>query len=193
MQNRDKEIVEYFNQLDRGYFMPDHKESAKLDQAFPIGHGQTISQPSLVLKMTLALDIHQDAKVLEIGTGSGFQTALLAAFSRTVFTVERIKELQEQAKERLINANYHNVHYKQDDGSLGWEENAPYDRIIVTAAASEIPKELVQQLKKGGKMIIPIGSKFSQELQLIEKKENGEIISSFLEHVVFVRLQGKYD
>lgn len=193
MNNRDLEIKKYFNRLDRSFFMDNHKESASLDQAVPIGHGQTISQPSLVLKMTMALDLQPDSVVLEIGTGSGFQTALLAAFSKYVFTMERMEPLYHRAKERLTEAGYQNISFKLDDGSLGWKEKAPFDRIMVTAAASKIPDELLEQLKNGGKMLIPVGSRFSQDLMLVEKNAEGVITSSFIDRVVFVRLQGKYD
>ncbi|MGI2327994.1 protein-L-isoaspartate(D-aspartate) O-methyltransferase [Planococcus sp. YIM B11945] len=193
MNRRKKEIIAYFNDLDRSFFMDSNKELAGLDQALPIGHDQTISQPSLVLEMTLALDLLPDSKVLEIGTGSGFQTALLAAFSESVYTVERIEPLHTRAKERLAKAGYDNIHFKLDDGSLGWEEYAPYDRIMVTAAASEVPKELIDQLNAGGKIIIPVGGPMMQELLLIEKSETGVFSTTVLNHVVFVRLKGKYD
>lgn len=193
MINRDKEIKDYFYKLDRSFYMDNHKESANLDIPIPIGHGQTISQPSLVLKMTLALNLQPDDIILEIGTGSGFQTALLAAFSKEVYTIERIEELQQRAKEKLKKAKFTNIFYKIDDGSLGWREQAPFDRIIVTAAASKVPDELLAQLKEGGKMVIPIGSSVSQELRMYEKNEEGKISFSFIEHVLFVRLRGKYD
>ncbi|RNF40304.1 protein-L-isoaspartate(D-aspartate) O-methyltransferase [Planococcus salinus] len=193
MTNREQEIRTYFQNMDRSFFMDSHKDMAFFDEAIPIGHGQTISQPSLVLEMTLALDLRPDSKVLEIGTGSGFQTALLAAFSDTVYTVERIESLHERAKERLAEADFSNIQFKLDDGSLGWEEHSPYDRIMVTAAASEIPQELIDQLANGGKMIIPVGSTFSQELLLIEKQQDGTLDTTLLNEVVFVRLKGKYE
>lgn len=191
--NRDREIKDYFRKLDRSFFMDTHKGLAGLDEAIPIGHLQTISQPSLVLQMTLALELQPDSKTLEIGTGSGFQTALLAAFSESVWTVERIEELHERAKERLGEAGFNNIHFKLDDGSYGWKEHAPYDRIMVTASAAEIPQELVDQLNKGGKMVIPVGTSFRQELLLVEKDENGEVSSTYLMDVIFVRLKGKYE
>ena len=193
MTSREEEIKMYFRGMDRSFFMDSHKEMAAFDEAIPIGHEQTISQPSLVLEMTLALDLQPESKVLEIGTGSGFQTALLAAFSDTVYTVERIEALHERAKERLAEANFSNIHFKLDDGSLGWEEHAPYDRIMVTAAASEIPQELSDQLAAGGKMVIPVGSTFSQELLLVEKNQDSSLKTTLLNEVVFVRLKGKYE
>ncbi|MDN7245034.1 protein-L-isoaspartate(D-aspartate) O-methyltransferase [Planococcus shenhongbingii] len=193
MKSRKKEIISYFQELDRRFFMDSHKELAGLDEALPIGFEQTISQPSLVLEMTLALDLQPDSRVLEIGTGSGFQTALLAEFSEEVFTVERIKELHNRAKERLAEAGFTNIHFKLDDGSFGWEEFSPYDRIMVTAAASLVPNELVEQLKNNGKMLIPVGSSAMQELTLIEKDENGNVTSKVLNYVRFVPLKGKYE
>lgn len=193
MRKRKQEITEYFRKLDRSFFMESHKELAILDEAIPIGHDQTISQPSLVLKMTLALDLQDSSKVLEIGTGSGFQTALLAQFSNTVYTVERIEDLYIRAKERLSAAGFTNIQMKLDDGSMGWPENAPYDRIMVTAAASVVPKELVDQLGNGGKMVIPVGASDFQELLLIEKDADGKTVSSVIDLVRFVPLKGKYE
>ncbi|TAA73530.1 protein-L-isoaspartate(D-aspartate) O-methyltransferase [Planococcus salinarum] len=193
VKKKDQAIRAYFRNMDRSFFMDNFKEMAFADEAVPIGYEQTISQPSLVLEMTLALDLEPDSKVLEIGTGSGFQTALLAEFSGQVYTVERIKELHIRAKERLGELGYDNISFKLDDGSSGWAENAPYDRIMVTAAASEMPKELISQLADGGKMIIPVGSSFSQELRLVEKDENGKLHSTLLTEVRFVPLKGKYE
>ncbi|MGN7387891.1 protein-L-isoaspartate(D-aspartate) O-methyltransferase [Sporosarcina sp. SAFN-015] len=193
MANQNEDIVTYFQKLDRAFFMDELKEFAYMDEAIPIGHEQTISQPSLVLEMTLALDLQPDSKVLEIGTGSGFQTALLAAFSNSVYTIERIAPLHERAKERLAKADFTNIHFKLDDGSAGWEEHAPYNRIMVTAAAAQVPRELMDQLAIGGKMIIPVGTTLHQELLLLEKEEHGEIHSTVLEEVRFVPLKGKYE
>jgi len=193
MTNQKEDIISYFEKLDRSLFMDEHKKFAYLDEPLPIGHEQTISQPSLVLKMTLALNLQPHSKVLEIGTGSGFQTALLAAFSDSVYTIERIEALHERAKERLEEAGLVNIHYKLDDGSTGWEEHSPYDRIMVTAAAAQLPQELIDQLARGGKMIIPVGTPFLQELLLIEKDENGKIHTEVLDNVRFVPLKGKYE
>ncbi len=192
--NLEKEkLIEFYRDLDRSYFMDQYKEYAKEDAPLPIGYGQTISQPSLVLKMTLLLEIHKKCKVLEIGTGSGYQTALLAKFAKEVYTVERIEPLHEKAKERLINSGYKNIYYKLDDGSLGWEEHAPFNRIIVTAAATQIPDELVEQLATGGRMIIPVGPRYLQDLMLIRKDEEGKITEELIEKVRFVPLIGKYE
>ncbi|KOF12323.1 protein-L-isoaspartate(D-aspartate) O-methyltransferase [Planococcus glaciei] len=173
--------------------MDSHKELAGLDEALPIGFDQTISQPSLVLEMTLALDLQPDSKVLEIGTGSGFQTALLAEFSEEVYTVESIKELHGRAKERLKEAGFKNIRFQLDDGSMGWQEFAPYDRIMVTAAASTVPAELLDQLNVNGKLLIPVGTPAMQELTLLEKDADGKVTSTVLNYVRFVPLKGKYE
>ena len=193
MNSRKKEIMDYFRNLDRSFFMEKYKDLAGLDEAIPIGHQQTISQPSLVLEMTLALDLQPTSKVLEIGTGSGFQTALLAKFSASVYTVERIEELHKSAQKRLGEAGFENIHFKLDDGSYGWADHAPYDRIMVTAAAATIPQELIEQLKPGGKMLIPVGSSFMQDLQLVEKDNQGQLHKTVINNVLFVPLKGKYE
>lgn len=193
MTARKQDITAYFRSLDRGSFMDRHQQYAGRDEALPIGYGQTISQPSLVLEMTVALDLEDHHKVLEIGTGSGFQTALLAAFSREVYTVEKIPQLAESAKKRLEAKGFENISFLLGDGSLGWPEHAPYDRIIVTAAASDIPKELVDQLANGGRMLIPVGHQYSQDLLAIDKSSDGRLEKTALEAVRFVPLKGKYE
>ncbi len=189
MKYSDEEIRTYFMQLDRSRFITEQKELATLDRPLPIGHGQTISQPSLVLTMTLKLELTSGDKVLEIGTGSGFQTALLSRFSHSVYTVERIRALHEVAKQRLVDLGYENVFYHYGDGHAGWPEHAPYDKIMVTAAAEEMPENLVAQLAPGGKMVIPIGGFFGQELKLIEKDGAGTVKASTIEHVMFVKFK----
>lgn len=191
MDHREK-IIKAYQELDRSYFMDDYKESANLNVPFPIGHGQTISQPSLVLEMSLLLEPHEDSRVLELGTGSGFQTALLAKCSQTVYTVERIEDLYLKAKERLDKAGYKNIEFKLDDGNLGWEENAPYDRIMVTAAAYKLPDKLIEQLGPKGKMVIPVGSGFVQELMVISKTAAGKLEKKIAGEVSFVPLIGEY-
>ena len=187
------ELKVFFRQLDRAFFIDNkNKEYAYLDRPLPIGYEQTISQPSLVLEMTYLLAPDKEYTVLEIGTGSGYQTALLAEFSGQVYTVERIKELAEKAREKLTQLGYSNIAYKIGDGSQGWIENAPYDRIIVTAAAQEIPPELIKQLKPGGKMVIPVGPRGMQELLLITKDQAGEINRQSVGEVRFVEMKGKY-
>lgn len=189
MNYSDTEVEAYFKQLDRSKFIDDQKEHAALDRPLSIGHGQTISQPTLVLNMTQKLDLNKEDKVLEIGTGSGFQTALLSKFSSSVYTVERIRALYDSAKERLTDLGYSNVHFHYGDGHSGWEEHAPYNKIMVTAAAREIPETLIDQLAAGGKMVIPVGDFRMQELKLVEKDESGKISETVIEYVMFVEFR----
>jgi len=189
----NEEIFDFYKRLDRSLFIDNEfREYAGEDKALPIGFEQTISQPSLVLEMTLHLDLNKESKVLEIGTGSGYQTALLAEFSREIYSVERISELSQKAQERLSKLGYKNVSFRVGDGSEGWIQYAPYERIIVTAGAGIIPKELIEQLALGGKMVIPVGKKEVQELNLISKDKQGEITKESLGKVRFVPLVGKY-
>jgi len=188
-----KNLKQFFKSLDRSFFIDNEfKSCAGLDRALPIGHEQTISQPSLVLKMTEQLSLNENCKVLEIGTGSGYQTAFLAEFSKEVYTIERIEELGKSARKKLEQLGYGNIHYRIDDGSEGWPEHAPYDRIIVTAAAEQVPDELVEQLDIGGIMVIPVGPQGSQNLKLIKRDISGKIQSETIGHVVFVEMKGKY-
>lgn len=189
----DKALKEFFEQLDRSFFLEGTiKLAAYVNAPLSIGFGQTISQPSLVLFMTRILDPEKDSRVLEIGTGSGYQTALLAEFSKEVYTIEIIPQLSKKAKKRLDELNYTNIRYKIGDGSEGWSEHAPYDRIMVTAAAEVIPEELVEQLDENGRMIIPIGPREFQELQLITKDQSGNVKIEVIELVRFVEMVGKY-
>jgi protein-L-isoaspartate(D-aspartate) O-methyltransferase len=189
---RDK-LTEFFYKLNRKDFLDDHyKDYSDLDNPLPIGYGQTISQPSLVLQMTRELELEKNHKVLEIGTGSGYQTAFLAEFSGEVYTVERIAELSHKAKSRIDKLGYNNVYFKVGDGSFGWNEHAPYDRIIVTAAAGRIPDTLIDQLKTGGKMILPVGESDLQELVRVTKTGERIIEKEYLTLVRFVELVGEY-
>ena len=183
----------YFLSLDRSQFLEgEYRKLSEMNQPLPIGFGQTISQPTLVLMMTYMLDPDERCRVLEIGTGSGFQTALLSAFSEAVYTVERIPGLSEKARRRLDAMGYRNVFYRVGDGSIGWKEHAPYDRIMVTAAASKIPDELLHQLKRGGKMLIPVGPENLQELLLVRKNQDETVEVETVEWVRFVEMKGKY-
>jgi len=189
----DKELMNFYKNLNRAYFIDnEYKSYADLDTPLPIGYDQTISQPLLVLEMTSRLDVNKDSKVLEIGTGSGYQTALLAKFAKSVYTVERIKELSESSKNKLDRLGYKNIFYKISDGSEGWPEHGPYDRIIATAAAQSIPEELINQLRNNGRMVIPIGPKDFQELLLIKKDTKGVTSIEVLTMVRFVEMKGKY-
>lgn len=187
----DQDVVQYYKELDRSLFMEENKRFAGIDAAFSIGYGQTISQPSLVLKMTLILGLHEDFRVLEIGTGSGYQTALLAKFCKDVYTVERIEPLQQSAERRLKKLGFANIHYKLGDGSQGWEEEAPFDRIMVTAAAHTMPKKLIKQLAPGGGMIIPVGG-HTQKIMIVSKDDDGNVRIREDIPVVFVKLIGDY-
>ena len=189
----DEALLHFFASLDRSLFLDrTYKAFAKLDRPLPIAMGQTISQPSLVLYMTDQLQLNKTHKVLEIGTGSGYQTAFLAEFCHEVFTVELHTELQAQARERLASLGYHTIHYKLGDGSLGWAEHAPYDRIMVTAAPKTIPPELIEQLAPEGIMIIPVGPAGWQELVMMTKDKEGQVHRQKLLDVAFVELVGKY-
>ena len=187
------EYAKFFQQLDRSMFLEDDlKSMAGIDSPLPIGYGQTISQPSLVLQMTMWLELEKDHKVLEIGTGSGYQTAFLAEFAGEVYTIEVYEPLSLRAQAVLSALNYDNVHFKIGDGSEGWEENGPYDRIMITAAAGSIPDALVDQLKPGGKMLLPLGPPSHQSLTIITKDEAGNVNHDHLIGVRFVEFVGKY-
>ena len=186
-------LIDFVQNLDRSKFIDNEfKTYAYVDSPLPIGYGQTISQPSLVLKMTMLLNLNKNCKVLEIGTGSGYQTALLAKFSKHVYTIELIPELSNKAKERLEKMGFKNITYLIGDGSIGNIEYAPYDRIIVTAAAKEIPNELLEQLNNDGIMIIPIGNSELQTLKLVKKDKDGKINIEDIIDVRFVEFKGRY-
>lgn len=189
----EEALKRFFLGLDRSFFLEgEQKLLARRDAPLSIGYGQTISQPSLVLDMTRILDPEEASRVLEIGTGSGYQTAILAEFSGQVYTVERISELMVRARSRLEALGYHNVHYKVADGSEGWPDQAPFDRIIVTAAAGKRPDRLLAQLAPGGRMLIPLGPPYMQELFLFQKDKEGRIREKRLGAVRFVELVGPY-
>jgi len=155
----------------------------------PIGYGQTISQPYIVALMTDLLDLTAESIVLEVGTGSGYQAAVLSRLAKQVYTIERIKELAESASKRLKDLGYNNIEIRNRDGYTGWQEKAPFDGIIVTAAANHIPPALVEQLKPDGRMVIPIGLPHSyQELMLLTKDEDGTTHTESLLGVAFVPL-----
>lgn len=191
--DKEERMIQFFKTLDRRVFLPEVLHpSAMWDAPLPIGFGQTISQPSLVLEMTMQLDLEPHHRVLEIGTGSGYQTAFLAEFASEVFTIERYEALSISAQASLMELGYENINYRVGDGSLGWEEEAPFDRIMVTAAAGRRPIELLKQLGFGGKMIIPIGPKDVQKIMLIHRLEDGSFEERELMAVQFVEFVGKY-
>ena len=191
---KNAELYKFYLNLDRALFIDNEssKAYANCDNALPIECGQTISQPSLVYSMTNFLDLEKTHRVLEIGTGTGYQTAFISEFSDTVYTVERIEELGIRAKGRLESLGYHNIFYKIGDGCEGWVEHSPYDRIIVTAASRKIPESLLNQLALNGKMVLPVGITGRQDLLLIVKDEFGNITEEHLGYVTFVELKGAY-
>ena len=166
------------------------KERAYDDYPLPVGEGQTISQPYMVALMTEALDLGGGERVLEVGTGSGYQTAVLAELVKGVFSVERIELLAKQARALLDRLGYAHVLVKVGDGTLGWKEYSPFDRILVTAGSPDVPPSLFEQLKEGGKLVIPMGDTHSQVLTLVEKR-NGKEVRNSLCGCTFVPLIGK--
>lgn len=192
-QSRDEAIYSFFGELDRSLFLdPELKHMAALDCPLPIGYEQTISQPTLVVLMTMALELDKSCRVLEIGTGSGYQSVFLAEFAGEVFSIERIEALSKAAQERLKELGYTNIRFKIGDGSEGWSEFAAYDRIIIAAGAGDVPRELLNQLKAGGIMLAPIGEAGHQELIVFKKDQNKNITRDSLGDVTFVEFKGKY-
>lgn len=189
----DKRLISAFLKIPREKFVPkEYRDMAYLDSALPIGEGQTISQPSLVAVMTLSLNLNKSQKVLEVGTGSGYQAAILSQIAKDVYTVERIPHLARNAEKIFQKLSLKNIHVFVGDGTLGLAAFQPYQAIIVTAATNKIPQPLIDQLAEDGKMIIPVekGSG-TQELKLLIKKEN-KLEEQDLEEVIFVPLIGKY-
>lgn len=187
------ELVQFFHSLDRSLFLDaEQRPFGWIDGPLPIGFGQTISQPSLVLYMTEQLNLDRTCSVLEIGTGSGYQSAFLAQFASWVYTIERIAALSASAQARLQALGFHNLSFKVGDGSSGWIEHAPYDRIIVTAAPRMMPEDLIEQLAPRGIMILPIGERGMQRLLRIERMSDLSIRTTHLLDVAFVDLVGKY-
>lgn len=184
----DAQVLQAMRRVSRHAFVPEEYVSqAYEDHPLPIGYGQTISQPYIVALMSEQLGLQPGDKVLEIGTGSGYQAAILAEMGMEVYTVEIIPELAERAAQTLEEQGYTNVHVRSGDGYFGWEEHAPFDAIIVTAAPDHLPQPLVNQLARGGRLIIPIGPPGSyQSLWLFEKNAEGELVSENLGGVAFV-------
>ncbi|UCF65927.1 MAG: protein-L-isoaspartate(D-aspartate) O-methyltransferase [bacterium] len=187
---KDLQVLEALRKVPRHLFVPEHlKNQAYADEPLPIGSGQTISQPYIVAYMTEQLHLQEKDRVLEIGTGSGYQAAILAELVDSVFTIEILEELSIQAQKTLRNLHYDNIEFKVGNGFYGWPEKAPFDAIIVTAAPENIPQPLIDQLKITGRMIIPVGD-FFQELYLIRKTRKG-IEKERKLPVRFVPLQGE--
>ena len=187
---RDPRVLEAMREVPRHRFIPPPvRQMAYHDQPLPIGSDQTISQPYIVAYMTEAAEIAPDDKVLEIGTGSGYQAAVLGEIAREVYTIEIIPELAEQARRTLAELGYDNVHVRTGNGYLGWPEQAPFDAIVVTAAPDEVPQALVDQLAVGGRMVIPVGTTF-QEMMIIERTPRG-VVERRTIPVRFVPMTGK--
>jgi len=187
---KDPRVLEAMGKVPRDRFVEEALVGeAYNDHPLPIGHNQTISQPYIVALMTEALALKGDEKVLEIGTGSGYQTAILAELSYKVYTVERIRALMVEARRILAQLNYNNILFKAFDGTLGWKEYEPYDAIIVTAGSPKLPQPLLDQLAEGGRLIIPTGGRSSQELIKVTKR-NGNYIQKNLGGCRFVNLIG---
>jgi protein-L-isoaspartate(D-aspartate) O-methyltransferase len=183
-------VMEAMRTVPRDAFVPEELKPFAFDNGpLSIGHGQTISQPYIVALMTDLLELAPHHSVLEIGTGSGYQTAVLAELAQQVYTVELIAALGEAAAKRLGKLHYSNIEFRIDDGYEGWPEHAPYDGIIVTAAAAYIPPALTEQLRPGGRLVIPVGQPYQhQELVVVEKDEQGETHTREILGVAFVPL-----
>ena len=189
---KDKKVLEVFAKVPRHKFLSEELLFASYqDHPLPIGCGQTISQPYMVALMTESLLLKGGEKVLEIGTGSGYQAAILAEIAKEVYSIECIAELSCSAKKALDELGYENIFLKVGDGTLGWEEKAPFDGIIVTAGSPNIPQTLINQLKEGGRLIMPVGSAFGQMLIRVTKTKQG-LKQEDICACVFVPLIGKY-
>jgi protein-L-isoaspartate(D-aspartate) O-methyltransferase len=187
---KDPRVLSSMLTVERHLFVPPElQHSAYSDQPLPIGEGQTISQPYIVALMTELLGLKGAEKVLEIGTGSGYQAAILGELAKEVYTIEIIETLANSAKQRLLEMGYHNIHVKAGDGYLGWPEAAPFDAIIVTCSPDHIPKPLTEQLKEEGRMVVPVGT-YLQELKRIVKR-SGKIEATEIIPVAFVPMTGE--
>lgn len=192
---KDERVLKAMEKIPRHLFVePALEDQAYNDTPLPIGEGQTISQPYMVAIMTEALKLSGKEKVLEIGTGSGYQTAILAEIAEQVFSIERIATLAAQARKTLDALKYFNVAIRVGDGSLGWRDQAPFDAIIVTAGAPNIPRPLVEQLAIGGRLVIPVGGRFTQELYRVTRLSDDpeEVKKEALGGCRFVDLIGEH-
>jgi protein-L-isoaspartate(D-aspartate) O-methyltransferase len=189
---KDVRVLDAMRKVPRHLFVSSSMQhNAYNDMALPIDEGQTISQPYMVAVMTELLELVGNEKILEIGTGSGYQAAILAELAKVVYTIERKESLAENTRLRLHSLTYNNIHLKVGDGTLGWPEEAPFDRIIITAASPKIPDPLLEQIAMEGILVIPIGNKYSQQLLKIRKTKD-KILEEYHTPCVFVPLIGKY-
>jgi len=189
---KNKLVLEAMRKVERHQFVPENlKDNAYSDFPIPIEKNQTISQPYIVALMTECLNPQSRERILEIGTGSGYQTAILAELAQEVYSIERFPELSKKAQGLLSRLGYANIKIKIGDGSLGWPEYAPFDKIIVAAASPQVPPPLVEQLKEGGVIVLPIGEGLSQTLT-VAKKKNGKLENTDICACVFVPLVGKH-
>jgi len=188
---KDKDVLRAMESVPRHEFVPpEYRSQAYEDHPLPIGYGQTISQPYMVAVMTEMLRLRSSSKVLEIGTGSGYQAAILAELVREVYTVEIVEQLCKQASERLARLGYKDVRVKCGDGYYGWEEQAPFDAIIVTCAPDHVPQPLVNQLADGGRMVIPVGPPGAYQVLWLIERRGAEVRSERVMGVAFVPLTG---
>jgi protein-L-isoaspartate(D-aspartate) O-methyltransferase len=188
----DSKVLDGFRNIPRHRFIDKRlHDSAYADHPLPIGDGQTISQPYMVALMTQCLELRGGERVLEIGTGSGYQAAILASIAAEVYTVERIAALSEKSRAILRELGYNNVHFLVGDGTMGWPEEAPFEGIIVTAGAPRVPEPLVQQLAEGGRLVIPVGGGWSQDLLIVRKKK-GKVMEEVVCGCIFVPLVGEH-
>lgn len=189
---KDARVLNAFEKIERHKFLPEEsRASAYADSPIPIGEGQTISQPYMAALMTQCLKLNGRERVLEIGTGSGYQTAILAELAKEVYTIERFAGLAKRSAETLREAGYENIKTKLGDGTLGWPEKAPFERIIIAAATPRVPLPLIDQLKDRGKMVLPLEDTSSQILTIVEKNGN-KLDYTEVCACVFVPLVGKY-
>jgi protein-L-isoaspartate(D-aspartate) O-methyltransferase len=189
---RDERVLTALRHVPREKFVErGHQSEAYADRALPIGHGQTISQPYIVALMTQRLDVQPDHRVLEIGTGSGYQAAVLSHLAKEVFTIERVKPLLDEAFHRVLDLGIRNVRFRYGDGTEGWPEEAPFDRILIAAGAPEMPRQLLlSHLKEGGLAMIPIGPRDTQTLLGVRKRDN-DLLTAEIIPCRFVPLIGK--
>lgn len=185
-------VISAMEQTRRHLFIPEkHRDMAYRDMPVPIGHGQTISAPSIVALMTELLQPDSDDIVLEVGTGSGYQAAVLARLVRHVYTIEIVEDLAKTAKKRLKKLGYQNVTVKAGDGYKGWPEHAPFDGIIVTCAPTDVPDPLVQQLAEGGRMVIPVGEQWKAQQLYVLTRADGKLVKEAVLPVMFVPMTGE--